>query len=1055
MLWTSVNRRISWKLKTAALFLLLFTIAPGTFAYAFFSPRVLNNVQQSFEQTSNEDSLTVSGTVLSAKDNTPLSGVSVVVKGTQTGTTTDEEGVYSLTLTEEDQTLVFTFVGYQKKVVPVKGRTSIDILLQEEVVEMNDIVVIGYGSQRRQDLTGSISSVSSSDIENQSITSVQEALQGQIAGVRVIRNSGAPGGGATVNIRGVNSIRAGNNPLYVIDGMPIGGGSSPSQNPLALVNPQDIASIEVLKDASATAIYGARGANGVVLITTKQGTSGDVHVDFEMKYGVQNIRNKLDLLNTEEYVSLANEAATNDELDPVFSQPADQYAETDWQDEIFRSAPKQDYQLSVSGGDDDTHYSLSANFLNEKGIIIGSGFKRGSFRINFNKQVSDRFSIGNNLILSKSHYNLVKTGGRGLSGIVNGALQIAPVVPVTDQHGNYVFQTENTIERFNPVAEALEKTNNSGRFKGVGNIFATYKLTDGLEARISLGADLNYRKTNFYVPKTTLEGIRKDSYGSVNSRQQFRWVNSNTLTYENEFLDRHKLKVMAGFTLERQTGESLKGAASGFITDAFKYNNLNAGSIPNNPSSGSGAHSLVSYLGRVNYSFDDRYLFTLTGRIDGSSRFGAGNRYGFFPSGAFAWRVDNEPFMQNQDVFSMLKLRLSYGITGNQEIDNFASLARLGNSQVTFGDRIAVGINPSSLGNENLQWEKTRQYNAGLDVGVFNGRIVLTADAYYKKTTDLLLLRRVPRYTGYSQYLDNVGSTENKGLELALDTRNLSTENFSWTSSLNFSVNRNNVLKLSDGEPLLVGTPISFAGDQNFRILQEGGSLGAFYGYKYEGVYRDQQEIENSAVAADGTQPGDPYLADLSGPKGKPDGKIDGNDRVVMGNAYPDFTFGFTNKFYYKGFDLSIFIQGSYGNDLLNMNTLRLESLRGYTNQTTDVLNRWTPENRDTNIPRAARQRTSAGQIAMRSISSRLIEDGSYIRLQNLALGYTLPVEWVESIGARNLRLYVSGQNLITLTNYSGYDPEVSTYGNLGNVGADYGTYPKARTFLIGLKLGF
>ncbi|MDR8390668.1 TonB-dependent receptor [Aliifodinibius sp. S!AR15-10] len=605
------------------------------------------------------------------------------------------------------------------------------------------------------------------------------------------------------------------------------------------------------------------------------------------------------------------------------------------------------------------------------------------------------------------------------------------------------------------MASATEKTNNSDRFKGVGNVYATYMITKGLEARVSIGGNLSYDKNDFYAPENTLQGRQTGGYGSVSTSKSFRWVNENTISYENEFLGLHKLDLLGGFTLERATSENLRGASAGFVTDAFEYHNLNAGEVPSNPATGASESSLVSYIGRVHYGFDERYLVTLTGRIDGSSRFGEGNKYGFFPSGALAWRVTNEPFMEDQNVFSNIKLRLSYGVTGNQAIGNYAALTQLGNSQVTFGDRVAVGINPASLGNEDLRWEKTTQYNAGLDLGLFNNRISLTTDIYYKKTTDLLLIRRVPRYTGYTQYLDNIGSTENRGIELTLDTQNITNSNFSWTSSVNFAMNRNEVLKLSDGEPLLVGTPISYASGQSFRIIQEGKSLGAFYGYKYGGVYSDQQEINNNPAASSSAQPGDPYLLDISGPEGQPDGTIDGNDRTIVGNGFPDFTFGFTNNFVYRGFDLSFFIQGLYGNEILNMNTLRLETGRGYLNQTSDLLNRWTPENRNTDIPRAARSRSSASQTAMRAISSRLIEDGSYVRLKNITLGYSFPVDWINRFGARSVRLYVSAQNLYTLTNYSGYDPEVSTYNNLGNLGADYGTYPKAKTYLMGIELGF
>jgi TonB-linked SusC/RagA family outer membrane protein len=1058
MFLTSVKRTHAYLFKVVLCFVTCFTLSSCAYALSLAtSPlNVSASVQQQLQSAESADSITVEGTVTSDSTNKPLPGVSVLLKGTQRGTTTDAKGRYSLKIpTGEGPVLSFSFVGYKTQEVAVEGRQTIDIILKKEVAEMDDVVVVGYGTQRRQDLTGSVSSVSSTDIQKQSVTSAEEALQGQISGVQVTKNSGAPGGGSTVRIRGTNSIRAGNNPLYVIDGLPIGGGSSPSQNPLSLINPQDIVSIEVLKDASATAIYGARGANGVVMVTTKQGDQGDAQVSFEAKYGVNQIRNKIDLLNTQQFVGLANEAAANDGDDPVFANSPDRYPNTDWQDEVLRSAPRQNYQLSVSGGNEDTRYALSANFLDEEGILVGSGYQRGSFRINFDKQISDKFSIGNNLIVSRARYNLVETGGRGLSGIVSGVLQIPSVVPVKDENGNYLFKTENTIERDNPVASALEKTNTSKQFKGVGNIYAKYMLAEGLEARVSIGGNLSYDKENYFAPKNTLEGQQNNSFAEVSTSQRFRWVNENTLTYNKEFAELHDLTVLGGFTLEKVTGEDLLGASSGFVTDAFTYNNLNAGETPNNPSTGASTSTLASYLSRVNYNFDDRYLLTLTGRVDGSSRFGSGNKYGFFPSGALAWRVSEEAFMQQQDLFNNLKLRLSYGITGNQEIGNYAALTQLGNSQVTFGDRIAVGINPASLGNEDLQWEKTEQYNLGLDVGLINSRISLTADAYHKKTTDLLLQRRVSRYTGYSQYLDNIGSTENQGFEVSLKTQNISKSNFSWSTSINYSMNRNKVLELADDEPMYVGTPISFASGQSFRVLQEGGSLGTFYGYEYGGVYADQQAVDNSEIALENTQPGDPYLKDISGPDGNPDGNIDANDRTIIGDAFPDFTFGFTNNFFYEGFDLSIFIQGSYGNDVLNMNTLRLESTRGYTNQTTDVLNRWTPDNRNTDIPRADRSRTSAGQTAMRAISNRLIEDGSYLRLKNITLGYTFPVNWTQTLGTRSVRLYVSGQNLFTVTKYSGYDPDVSTYNNLGNLGADYGTYPKAKTYMMGIKLGF
>ncbi|SHF19286.1 TonB-linked outer membrane protein, SusC/RagA family [Fodinibius roseus] len=1066
MFRTSVKRTFSYLFKAILLLVVLLALPSLAYALGLSTSSIFSSAfQQQVQSAESADTITVEGTVSSDSAGKPLPGVSVLLKGTKRGTTTDKQGHYSLEVSaEREQILSFSFVGYETREVPVQGREKIDVTLKKEVTEMEDVVVVGYGNQRRQDLTGSVSSISAADIQNESVTSPDQLLQGRVAGVRVTRNSGAPGGGSTVRIRGVSSLRAGNDPLYVIDGLPVGGGSSPDQNPLSLINPQDIVSIEVLKDASATAIYGSRGANGVVLITTEQG-GGNTRVDFEAKYGISNVRKKLDLLNSNEFITLANEAVVNNNNEdnnpgndePLIFDPGGSYPDTDWQEEVFRSAPQQSYQLSLTGGGEGTQYAISANFLNEEGTLIGSGYRRGSFRINFNKQVSNRFTIGNNLIVSRANYDLIESGGRGLSGIVNGAIQIPATVPVKDENGNYVFQTENrnSVQRDNPVASALEKTRTSNRFRGLGTIYAEYMLAEGLEARVSLGGNLGYRKQNFYAPITTLQGQQNESVARVSTRQDFRWTNENTLTYENEFSGLHALKLLTGFTLEKGTNESLRGASSGFVTDAFEYNNLNAGESPNNPASGASTSTLASYLGRVNYGYDDRYLITLTGRVDGSSRFGAGNKYGFFPSAALAWRISNEPFMQEQNLFSNVKLRLSYGITGNQEIGNYAAIAQLANSQVTFGDRIAVSIHPGSLANEDLSWEKTTQYNVGLDMGLVNSRINLTADAYYKKTTDLLLIQRVPRYTGYSQFLDNIGSTENRGIEVSLNTQNVTGNSFSWNTSVNFALNRNNVVRLSDGQPLIVGTPISYATGNNFRIIREGGSIGEFYGYVYGGVYADQEAIDNVPAAPESAQPGDPYLKDISGPEGEPDGQIDGNDRTVLGNAFPDYTIGFTNNFAFKGFDFTVFLQGSIGNDVLNMNTLRLETARGFMNQTTDVLNRWTPDNQNTDIPRADRTRNGAAQNAMRAISSRLIEDGSYLRLKNVTVGYTLPVDWVSTFGARSLRIYGSALNLFTITNYEGYDPEVNTYSNLGNMGTDYGTYPKSRTYLMGIKLGF
>ncbi|MDJ1479265.1 TonB-dependent receptor [Cytophagaceae bacterium YF14B1] len=996
-------------------------------------------------------SISISG-VVRDENGSPMVGVSVSEKGTTNGTTTNAEGQYKLTVASEKAVLVFSFIGYTLEELPVGAQSQIDIKLVPDIKALGEVVVIAYGQVRKTDLTGSVSTVPVDEIKKVAVTSLDQSLQGRAAGVQITQNSAAPGGSTTIRIRGGNSIQGDNEPLYVIDGIPFkndGASSGSSFNVLSTLNPSDIESLTVLKDASSTAIYGSRGANGVVIITTKRGKAGKANVSFEAYYGIQQVRRKYPVLNASEYAEMVNEANTNEGRSPIYTQEQINVfgKGTDWQDEIFRTAPISNYQFSMSGGDEKTQYAVTAGYFNQNGIVINSNFDRYSFRTNLDRKLNNKIKIGNSLTINRTLTNQSRTDGDlGSAGLVTiAALQYPPILPVRNEDGSYIIT--NPALNFtadNPVALARDGKNRNTAYRIFGNIFGEYQILEGLNLKISFGLDGILQKQERYDPRTVQSGLAQGGSAAIFNAQSITWLNENLLTYTKTFNSVHNLNVLLGYTQQANRTESSRAASRNFVNDILGTGDLGTGSVALTPSSGIGTWGLASYLARVNYGLKDKYLFTVSFRTDGSSRFGENKRFGYFPSAAFAWRVSEESFLKNNRILSDLKLRTSYGLTGNQDgIGNYPAYSLLSTQNYIIGNVVSTGIGPNQAANPDLSWETTAQADAGIDIGLLQDRITLTADVYLKRTRDLLLSVTIPSTSGYSSAIKNLGKVENKGIELSVSSRNL-VGDFKWTTDINFASNRNTVLDIGGAPQIFAGNVANIAQNINSGIIRVGEPLGSFYGYVTNGVYQTADEL-TQLVDASAKKPGDRKYLDLNNDK-----KINDQDRTIIGRAQPKFIAGMTNTFSYKGIELTVFLQGVYGNHILNANRFELEYLNGTTNQDLDMLNRWTPTNTDTDIPRASTTRPA------NRISSRQIEDGSYLRLRNVQIAYTLSNSLLKAIRLQSVRIYATAQNLMTWTNYSGFDPEVNRFGqDSRSQGFDYGGYPAAKTFLFGLNIGF
>ncbi|WP_243836181.1 SusC/RagA family TonB-linked outer membrane protein [Sphingobacterium paludis] len=842
-----------------------------------------------------------------------------------------------------------------------------------------------------------------------------------------------------MRIRGGASIQGGNEPLYVIDGFPVynqtentGVGSGATVNPLASINPADIESMEVLKDASATAIYGSRGANGVVLVTTKKGSAGGAKLTYDGSIGSQSVLKTIDVLGAKDFAILRNEVL----FDANPSRGQYQYLSqsdidalgdgTNWQNEAFRTAPIRNHQLSLTGGGDRIKYFLGANYFDQEGVIVNTDFKRLGFRSNIDARPYERLTIGANLSINRTQAQIAP------SGIVNSLLIMPPTATVYDADGSYTLR--NPFENIfaNPIATLLETTNEQVGLRTLGTGFAQYDILDGLQLKVLLGVDLNTRNDKFYLPSYIYEGSVNNGRANLGNLDYYSWLNENTLTYNKSF-NNHNLNVLLGFTQQEARNAIFGAGAENFVTDELLYNSLQSGSTLLRPQSGAYAWVLHSFLSRVNYNFKNRYYASASIRRDGSSRFGTNNKWGNFPSLAFSWRASEEAFVKQALPFlDDLKLRTSFGTTGNLEIGEYQSLSTLYALNYLIGGNIATGFASQRIPNENLGWETTYQYDAGIDFSFFRNRFQFTFDWYYKKTTDLLLNVEIPWTSGYASSLQNYGSVENKGVEFNLRSRNIEGE-FSWSTDLNVSFNRNKVLSIGNGDAYITGN----------YIIQVGKPLGTFYGTVTDGILQLGEEATKGAYTGNATpKAGDRLYKDIDG-----DGKFTtANDRTIIGDAQPDYFFGITNTFNYKGIDLSFLIQGSVGNQILNMNRQALEMFTGQQNASIDALQRWTASNPSADYPRA---KLDPAPI----FSDQFVEDGSFVRLKSLQFGYTLPKKWTKNL-LSNVRLYAVGQNLLTWTGYSGFDPEV-TSGNNVQIGVDQGIYPASKSFSVGASITF
>lgn len=1023
--------------------------------------------------------ITVTGTVLDEAGD-PLIGATVQQKGAANGIATDIDGNFKLNV-PKNATLVVSYVGYNTQSVAVDGRTNIIITLKENAEMLDEVVVVGYGQMKRSDMTGSVVSVNDAAIKKSIPTSIDQVLQGRAAGVQIQANSGTPGASTSIRIRGINSLNATNQPIFVIDGVVIDSATDDeSSNPLSAINPSDIVSMDILKDASATAIYGSRASNGVIMITTKRGQAGNATVTYDGYAGWQEMPKKYDMLNLQEYARHHNYRANDLHLlDPssAFVNPDALGEGTDWQDELFKKAFMTSHNISVSGGNEKTTYAFSGGYLRQNGIALGSGFRRLSLRSNIDTQIKSWLRGGVNFSFSETKQEV----GTDKNTIMS-ALRQQPTVAVTSPDGSF-DGPEDVWMPDNPVGLAEIITNNNRKTNFRFNTYLEATLYKGLTLKTEVSGDWNYNNYYYYQPDYQFgiktQDTRTSKWTKTNTKY---WSWRNILTYNMTFNKVHSINAMIGQEMSHYNWETQVGTASGFLSNTTP--DLSAGDITTSTTTGyKFANSLLSYFGRAFYSYDDRYLVTATIRRDGSSKFTKENRWGWFPSVALAWRASQESFLSDIAWLNNAKLRAGWGSTGNQNVDQWATIALLSFKTTPWGTGVLTGNTP----NPDLTWETTHSWNFGLDLGFLDNRIELVADVYYKKTKNLLLQIQNPAYLGSvgqgaaSNPWANIGSLENKGLELTLNTTNITTRDFQWTTNVVFGLNRNKVRSL-DTETATLDKSFQ-PSSNNFIVTRTavGQPIGQFWGYKVIGRFDEPTDFyyhdangqlkqvaipEGNVIGENSTWLGDYIFEDTNG-----DGVINAEDCTYIGNPEPKFTFGFGNTFSWKGIDLTIFFSGSYGNKALNLNRYIIEDPRQNSNILKSALNYAVVGKIDPNGPdndyrnlhvinasstlMPAVQRSDANSNYSR-ISDRFIEDASYIRLQNISLGYTFPKAWVRKCFLENARVYMNIQNLHTWTEYKGLDPEVGAmYGDALMTGLDYGRYPTPRIYTFGLNVSF
>ncbi|GAB4021494.1 TonB-dependent receptor [Spirosoma migulaei] len=1011
----------------------------------------------------------------------PLPGASILIKSSKTGTISNQDGAYSIAA-DENAVLVVSSISYESQEIQISNRSVIDVAMQASNKTLNEVVVVGYGTQSKRAITGAVASVGFNEFKDRSFSNVTQSLAGKIAGVNITQSQGAPGVAPIIRIRGISSITAGTNPLFVVDGVPL------ENFNLNLINPQDIESVDVLKDASSAAIYGSRGASGVILITTKLGKPGKTNISAGYEYGTQQVIRKVNMMNAQQWISYYNDAhnnawvdlnpGVNKATDPNSARPVtyripddfitnpQQFGNgTDWQDVMFRVAPSHNAQLSVSGGTEKTQFLFSGAYLDQQAILDQNYYKRLAIRSNIKHKLSDRFTIGLNLgattIFDRTD------GTQGKSDVVSLALQSDPIFPVFNENGNLGYRDPNSVwNKYLPyndlnlwhpysLTRYIDKQNKS--FNTLGTAFGEYYITDNLKFRSSISGNLFNTRYNSYRFKNQGYGYSSLLAAEGNSQTSYslNWLSENTLTYDNRFGD-HNLNVLAGYSVQKQRDEFASVTSGSFPNDLVET--LNAGVVTSGSTSAT-EWSIISYLARAQYNFQNKYFLTGAIRRDGSSRFGTATRWGYFPSVSAGWLVSDEQFMQNLKAVNLLKLRVSYGVAGNNQIPNYGSISLLGTSNYASGTNLASGLAIGNIANTNLKWERTNQLNIGLDLRLFNDRIGVSAEFYNSITKDMLLNVPIPDISGFSNQLTNIGQMQNRGIELNLNTKNV-VGKFTWTTDFNISRNRNKVLQLGNGNAPIIYTDFLVA-----VKTEVGQPISNFYGYQTDGIFQNQAAID-AAPHYSTTKPGDPIIRDVNG-----DGKITADDRTTLGNYQPKFTAGLTNNFSFKGFDVSFMFQGSFGGKIVNQSYRYSGFWNNGRNMYAFVDNRWRSEANpgDGIHPRATLNLTGLQD----QFTSLWVEDASFVRLKNIRVSYTIPASLLAKTPLKTTRVYVNADNVYLWSKYSNYDPENTTYnatsysagsnglnasGNAPNgafIGVDYGSYPIPRVITIGLKTDF
>lgn len=1015
-----------------------------------------------------QEAITAQGTVISAADSTPLVGATVRVKGQNQGTVTDDAGAFSLKV-NEGSSLVISSIGYIQAVLPASASMQqIYLKPASENGSLDQVVVVGYGTQRKEDVTGSVGIVDMATVAKQPIVGANEALAGQIPGVQVNFTNGIPGGGPQVQIRGVGAIGAGSTPLYVVDGFPLsaeGSGAMQISNPLNDIPPGDIASISVLKDASGTAIYGSRGANGVVIITTKQGVAGKLKFNLDAYTGIQVIpnREKPHMMNATQFAQFQKEiiednnalTGQNNPIPEIYQNPEALGEGANWYDAITRNAPMTSATFSLSGGSDKFKIYASGGYLNQQGVVLATDYNKFYSRVNLTGQISKKITVGLNISPTYVYGHDGVTGGNERNDAF-GAWEVAnPIPAIYKEDGTYneMIGTEGTWNQPNPVMVLENILHKHTQTHLLSSSYINYEILPSLNFKTTFNVDLNNENFTSFTPSiigATNNPPPHIPSGSYGQSKYLNWANENSLTYKQSFDGGHELTVLGVFSEQKQTNHSSGFIGTEFPDDAVQT--LNAAALITGGTF-EDSWALASYLGRVNYAYKDKYLLTGTVRRDGSSRFGENSRWGTFPSVALGWDLRKESWLfKEEGPFNQFKLRASYGITGNDQIGNFTYLSQLISSNYIFGNSLANGRIINSISNPDLAWERTEEVNLGLDIGLFNNKITFTADVYQSRTQSLLLNLNIPPSSGFSSTIANVGKVQNSGFELALNTVNMSRKDFRWTSNFNFTLNRNKTLELGPNE-----TEIKSASNMEghpTNITRIGQPVGMLYGYEVLGLYQNAEDVANSA-AFPGAIPGNLKMQDVNG-----DGQITPvTDFTIIGNPYPKFNYGFSNSFSYKNFSMNFVFSGSYGAERLKANYASLHNLDGIFNVLTDVIDRWRSEDQ----PGSGRVPTTAGpslgRVMFRDVNSWAIYKASYLWCRNISLSYTLPSDFAKGL-FNSVQLYGSVQNAFIISDYPG-NPAVDNYtgangyGSALTPGIDYSNYPVPRTFVFGIKLSY